>query len=341
MQRGTDWRRSRLLRLAIVVIGRNEGPRLRRCLAPVAGGDVPVVYVDSGSTDGSVALARELGVEVLELEPSSPFTAARGRNEGLATIMRLYPETELVQFVDGDCELVPGWLDRGRRELSSDPRLAVAFGHVRERERERSIYNLLCDLEWAGPVGEAPACGGNAMMRVAALREVGGFDARLIAGEEPELSLRLRRANWRIVRFDADMVLHDAAMTSFAQWWRRALRGGWAYAEGARLHGGSRERHWVRENLSILFWGVLLPAAALLFSWPTHGWSLLLFGAHAALGLRIQARSVRAGLPVREARLQAFFTVVAKLPQAIGQLQFALLGLLGRRRDAIDWRVAG
>ncbi len=341
MQRKTYTPGSRLLRLAVVVIGRNEGVRLRRCLEPIAGGACLVIYVDSGSTDGSVDLARRLGVEVVELDRSAPFTAARGRNEGLARIIQLQPDTELVQFVDGDCELVPGWLERGQVELSCDPRLAVAFGRVRERERDRSVYNLLCDLEWAGPAGEAQSCGGNAMMRVEALREVGGFDPRLIAGEEPELSLRFRRASWRIVRFDADMVLHDAAMTSFAQWWRRALRGGWAYAEGARLHGRSPERHWVRENLSISFWGVLLPAVALLFAWPTHGASLLLFGAHVALCARVAARGARAGLPLREARLQAVFTVIAKLPQAIGQLQFTLLRLLGRHRRAIDWRVAG
>lgn len=330
-----------LTRLAIVVIGRNEGSRLRRCLESISCGEVPVIYVDSCSTDGSAELARELGADVVELDSTVPLTAARGRNEGLAQATRRHPETEFVQFVDGDCELVPGWLERGVRELSDDPRLAVAFGRVRERERDRSVYNLLCDLEWAGPVGEAWSCGGNAMIRVESMREVGGFDARLIAGEEPELSLRFRRAGWRIVRFDADMVLHDAAMTNFAQWWRRALRGGWAYAEGASLHGDSPERLWVRENASIVFWGALLPLAAFLLAWPTHGASLLLLGAHAVLGARIHVRGVHSGLPGREARLQAFFTVIGKLPQAVGQLQFALLRLLGRRRRVIDWRVAG
>lgn len=328
-------------RVAIVVIGRNEGQRLRRCLQPIAGGRAPVVYVDSGSSDGSVELARGLGVQVVELDAARPFTAARARNEGMAKVAELHPEVELVQFVDGDCELVPGWLERGARELAADPRLAVAFGGVRERERERSVYNLLCDLEWRGPAGEARSSGGNAMMRARAFREVGGFDAGLIAGEEPELSLRLRRAGWRIVRFDADMVLHDAAMTRFGQWWRRAQRGGWGYAEGAFLYAGSPERVWVRENASILFWGALVPGAALLLAWPTRGGSLLLLGGHALLAARIRARGTRAGLPAREAGLQAVFTVLGKFPQAIGQLQFAALRLLRRRRTVVDWRVAG
>lgn len=338
---GTGTRGHDLSRVAIVVIGRNEGARLRRCLEPLASGIAPVIYVDSGSTDDSVGLARTLRVDVVQLDPAAPFTAARARNEGLAEILRRYPGVEFVQFVDGDCEVAPGWIDRGVRELSDDAHLAVAIGHVRERERDRSVYNLLCDLEWKGPVGQVKSCGGVAMMRVAALRRVGGFNAQLIAGEEPELSLRLRRAGWRLVRFDAEMVLHDAAMTSFAQWWRRALRAGWAYAEGATLHAGSSERHGGRESASILFFGALLPGAALLFAWPTRGASLLFLGAHALLWARIRAGGIRSGLPAREARLQAFFTVLGKLPQAIGQLQFALLRVVGRRRRVIDWRSAG
>ena len=43
--------------LGIVIIGRNEGDRLIRCIASV-GDEALVIYVDSGSTDESVAAAR-------------------------------------------------------------------------------------------------------------------------------------------------------------------------------------------------------------------------------------------------------------------------------------------
>lgn len=329
-------------RVAIVVIGRNEGPRLARSLEAAVRESVPVVYVDSGSSDGSVALARRLGVAAVELDPRTAFTAARGRNEGLAAVLAAHPDTELVQFVDGDCELVVGWLEQGARTLSTDPRLAATFGRVRERNREASVYNLLCDLEWRGPPGEARSCGGNAMMRVEAVRQVNGFDGTLIAGEEPELSLRLRRAGWRLFRCDRDMVLHDAAMTRFGQWWRRAVRAGWAYAEGAWLHGASPERHFVRESASILFWGVIVPGLALGAAWPTGGASVLVAAlGYAVLGVRIGTRAIRRGLSMREASLLAAFTVLAKFPQAIGQLQFAALRVRGRGRRLVDWRAAG
>lgn len=328
-------------RLAIVVIGRNEGERLRRCLDSAVGNAARVVYVDSGSTDGSQRLARDRGASVVELDASLPFTAARARNEGLAAALRLEPDLGVVQFVDGDCELVPGWLERGRRELDSHPRAAVVCGRVRERERSRSVYNLLCDLEWDAPQGDAGACGGNAMIRVEAFLQVGGFDPRLIAGEEPELSVRLRGRGWRIFRCAEDMVLHDAAMLRFAQWWRRALRAGWAYAEGAALHARSPHPHWVRENLSISFWGALVPGAALLLALPTRGASLLLLAGYPVLGARIYGRAVRAGVSAPEARLQALFTVIGKFPQALGQAQYAVLRALGRRRRVVDWRGAG
>jgi glycosyltransferase involved in cell wall biosynthesis len=328
-------------RLAVVVIGRNEGDRLGRCLDSVLGFGVPVVYVDSGSTDGSVLRARDRGADVLQLDPSTPFSAGRARNEGLERAVARCPTLEFIQFVDGDCELVPGWLEVAARELDARPEVAAICGRIRERDRERSVYNRLCDLEWQAPAGEAKACGGNTMVRVVAFREAGGFLPALIAGEEPELCLRLRRRGWTILRRDEDMVWHDADMTSFVQWWRRCVRAGWGYAEAAAMHGAAPERHCVRDNLRILFWGAALPTGALLLAAPTAGLSLLpLAAAYPLLGMRIYARAVRGGMTPRDARLQALFIVLAKFPQVVGQAQFVALRALRRRRRVVDWRVA-
>src|SRR6476660_3526039 len=83
--------------VAVVAIGRNEGERLQRCLESVRPQCETIVYVDSGSDDGSVDLARGLGVEVVELDMSIPFTAARARNEGLRRLRELRPSLEYVQ----------------------------------------------------------------------------------------------------------------------------------------------------------------------------------------------------------------------------------------------------
>src|SRR3990167_5804095 len=219
--------------IGVVVIGRNEVERLERCLASLVGAAGKIVYVDSGSTDASVPMAQGLGVEVVALDMSRPFTAARARNEGFACLQRLQPDIHFVQFVDGDCEVVDDWLAKAQAFLCEHPAVAVVCGRRRERFPQRSIYNRMCDLEWDTPVGEAKACGGDALMRADAFAAVKGFRADLIAGEEPELCVRLRAIGWKVWRLGEEMTLHDAAMTHFSQWWQRTLRGGHAFAEGA------------------------------------------------------------------------------------------------------------
>ncbi|WP_445241601.1 glycosyltransferase family A protein [Microcoleus vaginatus] len=172
--------------VGLVAIGRNEGQRLRQCLVSATDKVARVVYVDSGSTDGSLELARSLGADTVELDLSIPFTAARARNEGFARLLELAPDIEFVQFVDGDCEVVDGWIDRAYNELAAKPEVAAVCGRRRERYPEASIYNQLCDIEWDTPIGETKACGGDSMMRASAFQQVEGFNPALIAGEEPE-----------------------------------------------------------------------------------------------------------------------------------------------------------
>lgn len=324
--------------VGLVAIGRNEGERLQQCLRSVVGQVPHIVYVDSGSTDGSVALAQDLGVDVVELDLSIPFTAARARNAGFERLLQRYPHLEGVQFVDGDCEVVPGWLQRAWQELSSSPQQAVVCGRRRERFPERSLYNQLCDIEWNTPIGEASACGGDAMMRVSAFRSVGGFNSTLIAGEEPELCVRLRQRGWKIARLDAEMTRHDAQMMQFGQWWRRSLRAGHAYAEGAFLHGKPPERHWVKECRSILLWGLLVPLLTLALFLPTQGVSLLLLSGYPLMTARIAQSFQRRGFSARLSWLYAAACMLSKFPNAQGFLQFHFRRCSGRSQPLIEYK---
>ena len=327
-----------LQRVGLVAIGRNEGERLRQCLDSVIGKVARIVYVDSGSTDGSVELARSLGVDVVELDLSIPFTAARARNAGFAHLLQANSQIEFVQFVDSDCEVAPGWLDYALAQLEANPNVAVVCGRRRERFPEQSIYNRLCDIEWDTPVGEAKACGGDSMMRVAAFQQVGGFNPTLIAGEEPELCVRIRQNGGKILRLDAEMTRHDAQMMRFGQWWKRMLRGGHAFAEGAWLHGRTPERHWVKESRSIWIWGLLVPLLALGLAWPTKGWSLLLLGGYPLMAYRISRYMQQQGLKAKDAWLYGLFCMLGKIPQLQGQLQFHINRLLGRRNVLVEYK---
>lgn len=315
-----------------VVIGRNEGDRLAACLASLRGRVRRVIYVDSGSTDGSVQAARAAGAEVVELDLSRPFTAARARNAGLA---RIYGSgAAYVQLVDGDCTVDPDWIATAAAFLEARPDVAVACGRRRERHPERSVYNRLCDREWDTPPGEALACGGDALMRLRALEQVGGFDPALIAGEEPELCQRLRRAGWTIWRLDAEMTCHDADMHRFGQWWRRSRRAGYAFAEGAQLHGRGPDRFWRRETLRALSWGAALPLLTLGLALFISPWALLLLLAYPAQVVRLALRDGGG----REAWEAAFFTVLGRFPEAQGALEYHIRRLIGHRRGILEYK---
>lgn len=330
-----------MARVGVVAIGRNEGERLRRCLASLDPVARPTVYVDSGSTDGSPEVARSLGAEVVALDLSLPFTAARARNAGFACLLTLAPEVEYVQFVDGDCEVDPAWIPTATAELDARPQQAVVCGRRRERHPEATVYNRLCDLEWDGPPGETNACGGDALMRVAALKAVGGYRPDLIAGEEPELCVRLRANGWKVVRLAAEMTRHDAAMTRFGQWWRRNVRAGHAFGEVSRMHAGSPFGIWTREARSNRFWGLVVPLVALMAAPFTLGLSLILLLGYAVLYAKIVRGRRRRGDDARTARLFARYCVLSKFPQAAGQLRFWRDCLFGRTNRLIEYKGPG
>jgi len=326
-------------KVAVIVIGRNEGERLRRCFAALGDRAAATVYVDSGSIDGSVALAQSLGVDVVELDVSRPFTAARARNAGIERLTQRSPDFEFVQFVDGDCELSMGWLEAGEDVLRDDPNLVAVFGQLRERHPEKSIYNRLCQVEWnLAPIGLADACGGNAMMRLAAVRAAGGFDANLPAGEEGELCLRLRRNGGSIRRIGASMATHDANITRWTQWWARAERFGLAAAEGAFRHGRGAERFHTRNVLKSVITGGVLPILILAVAWPTHGWSLLALLYYPLTALRVARHVHSATVPWRTSLAFGSSVALAKIPQFVGVCRFVLRRLFRRPPRLIEYK---
>ena len=326
--------------MAIVAIGRNEGERLKLCLRAALRDAPIVVYVDSGSADGSAEFARSVGCRVVELEASRPFSAARARNEGFAFVMEHAPDTSFVQFVDGDCELEEGWIERATNTLEEKSLVGIVCGRVREIHPEASVFNRLCDLEWQRPAGELRTAGGRFMARACVFQQVGGFRPDVIAGEDDEFCIRVRRQGWKILMLDAPMASHDAAITSFWQWWRRNRRAGHAYAQVAALHGGGDERYFVRDRRRILIWGLALPVAALAAAPFTHYISLLvllcLYGlqfAHIARGCR------RRGWASRDAWAYGFFTVISRFPALQGLLEYYWRRMRRRPMTIIEYKL--
>ena len=281
--------------VGFVIIGRNEGARLATCISSILKETHLVVYVDSGSVDGSVDMANRYGVGVVELDPTIAFTAARARNTGVEWLRSHFPFLSYIHFVDGDCELVSGWLPAALAAMHAERDLGVVCGRRRERHPGASPYNRLCDREWNTPIGIAETCGGDSLIRMEAFLAAGGFSAELIAGEDDDLCDRVRRAGWRIRRLDSEMTVHDAAMTRFGQWWQRNRRSGYAAAEALVLRGSDNPRLW-RRVISNIVW-------ALPIMWPL--WPVL--------WLRVCMR----GGP-----LEASFITLGKLPHLQGQVDY-------------------
>lgn len=320
----------------VVVIGRNEGERLTACLRSLGSNRRRAVYVDSGSTDGSPEAAADAGVQVVHLDLSIPFTAARARNAGFREAERLWGRLSFVQFVDGDCLLDPEWIGAARAFLLERPDVAVVFGRRHERFPQQSVFNRLCDSEWDGPAGESLECGGDILIRAAAFRAAGLYREDLIAGEEPELCVRLRERNWLVVRLALPMTAHDAAITSVRQWWLRCVRAGHAFVEVALLHRHSPFGIWKRSVMRTLFWGGALPLAALGGA-LMHPASLLLLLLYP---LQVWRLARRDGYAAPGSLERALFGMLGKFAELQGMLRFLLGRLAGRQRRLIEYKTA-
>jgi glycosyltransferase involved in cell wall biosynthesis len=323
-------------KFGVVVIGKNEGERLRTCInslrntAPTA-----TIYVDSGSSDGSVGWATLKHVVVVELDLTFPFTAARARNAGFECLKSLAPDLKYVQFVDGDCELFGEWPSQAISFLADHADTCAVFGRRRERYPNASIYNYLCDLEWNVPVGEARSFGGDVMIRTDALRQSGGYRDDLIAGEEPELCVRLRAHGWHIWRIDGEMTLHDAAITRFSQWWKRNVRSGHAFAQGAYLHGATQERHWVWETFRAVFWGIALPLVCTISTISFPPWGTL---AWVIFPAQIARRTATDTGPLRRRLKIGCLETAVRFAEAQGIAKFLLSRIFGWQTKLIEYK---
>jgi len=297
-----------------------------------------IIYVDSGSTDESVVYAGNQDVEVLQLDMSIPFSAARARNEGFFFLLMKYPDLQYIQFIDGDCELDLSWLTTAVEFLNTNVSYAITAGRRKEQYPERSIYNQLCDIEWNTPVGETKASGGDFLVRVTAFQEVNGFNSSVIAGEEPELCYRLRQKGWRIYRINHLMTMHDAAITKFSQWWRRAIRSGHAYAHVAFLHRRDEECYQFKDCLRIWVWGLLIPVLLVVAAFLHTLFIPLIPVLYFIQFLRIYRGGKKSIKNVKIAMWNAWFLLIIKFPQVWGQIIFFSKQITNRKPEIIEYK---
>lgn len=325
--------------LGIVVIGRNEGERLRGCFQSLDISFEQVIYVDSGSTDNSLELAQSFGVEIVNLDPAIPFSAGRARNEGFAKLLEKKPKVKYVQFIDGDCQLVGNWLSVAFKFLSSYAEYAIVVGRCKEINPEISVYNRFCDIEWHRPTGEVKECGGIFCVKTDAFELSGGFNPEIVAGEEPELCYRLRRRGWKVNRLDCEMVMHDAAIYSFSQWWKRTVRSGHAYAQVFWLHGWQRPYYNLKNCFRIWFWALLVPVSVCIAVYVLGLKCLCLFLLYPLSAYRIAHSKVKEiKCTAKNGGMYAFFIIVGRWAQLLGQLKFIVRKTLIKQVKIVEYK---
>ena len=330
--------------IGVVVIGRNEGARLVKCLESVVAPGRSVVYVDSGSTDDSVVMAQAMGVAVLELDTSTPFCAARARNAGFELLTQCHSHVEFIQFVDADCEITQDWFSTAIQVFASRSEVAIVVGLLNERFPEASIYNRIGEVEWNfSGTGEVKSVGGVFMVRREAFESVSGFNITLTAGEEPELCHRLSQKGWIFLRLNQRMAWHDLAMTRFSQWWTRQVRNGYGSAYVGELFGLPA---FQRNNLRVRAWAIwlialplvgmvigittgvlagLLSALTILLIWP-------------AQVVRVAVRNVHKLHSLSLALAYAFFIMMAYFPQMVGQAKYFADRVRKRSNRLIEYK---
>jgi GT2 family glycosyltransferase len=326
--------------VAFVVIGRNEGERLKKGLLAIQSLclDSPVVYVDSGSSDDSVAFAESLNLLTVELDMSIPFTAARARNSGFERLMQDYPEISYVQFMDGDCELLSGWIEAAVAKLEANQNIGIVSGRRTERYPEVSIYNELIDIEWNTPIGETLAVLGDMCVKVEAFKKVNGFDETIIAAEDDDFCLRTKKAGFKTFRIDADMSLHDANILTLSQWFRRSKRGGHGYANIHHIHGHPPLNYFQRQIKSVVFWGFIAPLGFLVCLFYAPLIALLFFLAYSASIVGAILRKKKEKKPLKTAIYYGILIFTGKVPEFIGMLQFYKNHLLSNKHQLIEYK---
>ena len=319
--------------IGIVIIGRNEGDRLRASLDSALTTKFTVVYIDSGSNDSSIQIARAKNIPTLELQNNEPFTAARARNSGFKFIKELYPNIKYVQFLDGDCQLIEGWIPQGVSYLKKHWEIAIVTGDLHEMEAKETIYNNLCELEWRKDPGEIKACGGNFLIKSEPFQKLGGFKSNIIAAEEEEFCSRLRREGWKIYHLCHPMAIHNASMHHISEWFHRSVRTGYAFAQSLYEN---IEPH-TKEYYSTLFWGLLFPIGVVLcwYVYGSHALDLLFL--YPVLAFKIYWKK-RKTWTERESIIYSIFCVIGKFPNVIGLLKYHLDRLRGKFRGTMDYK---
>lgn len=197
--------------ISFIVIGKNEGWKLKLCFDSILNvvqkdeiNAYEVVYVDSRSSDDSIALAKTYpNIRVFLV--TGECNAGVGRNIGAKEALG-----NILFFIDGDMELQPNFLKNVL--CDNDKRLVYPF-------ISGLHLDMLYDTSWKfrySQLENHPPCdeiwmittGGLFMVERKYWEELGGIDTRLRANEDYDFGLRMFERGVKMCRKCQLLVKH-------------------------------------------------------------------------------------------------------------------------------------
>ncbi|TDT72439.1 glycosyl transferase family 2 [Hypnocyclicus thermotrophus] len=318
----------------IVIIGLNAEKTIVRCLNSIEGvikvnsdKKIKVYYVDGGSVDNTLLLvSRYKFVNILKFNKKNPTPGAQ-RNFGWQQ-----GKGEYVQFIDSDTTLELSWFNEALNFIKKDDKIGAVCGKRVELYPYISFYNWIGNIEWNPKFGNVLEFGGDVFIKREVLEKTNGYKDSLIAGEDPELSYRIRNLGYKILKIDRVMTYHDLAMINFRQYLKRSFRSGYAFAEINYMYkdmwGQELKRILVRGGISLILFII-----ALLF--VIIDYRITLFAILSSLLLLFRPRlflvskfMILYNLNKDEGKKYAWHVSLVVLPQFLGSIRFYLGKLL-------------
>lgn len=307
--------------VSCVVIGLNCEKTLAACLQSVQAIDyvkpIEIIYVDSGSADRSVSVAKSVkGVAVIELNLKKP-TPGRTRNAGW-----IAAKGEWIQFYDSDTIAEVNWIMSAIKNIEADT--GAIFGILKEARPDRNRFHFIADLEWQRPASSAKFFGGNVLVKRSILEKTRGFDEGLIAGEDPELAVRIRSMRYKIKGIGEAMCRHDVDIESIGQYLRRAYRTGCAYALAGPKMLKNGENVWSLKMIKIIVKCVSILALAGLSLFPGfHAFILLALAINFYPLIKIVKFRRQFKISLKDAASYGLHCSVVFWPQFFGILKYS------------------
>lgn len=259
-------------RVAVVVLNWNGWRDTVACIESLRNLDVVprVIVVDNGSTDDSPDHIRSRApwVRLVRLPSNRGF--AGGMNAGIAVALNENPDLDYVWVLNNDTLAEPSTLSRMVALAESDSRIGIVGSRLVDADGSGRIqaFGGGAVNRWLGTTSTyvrppTKDCehliGASLLLRRSLLQQVGGFDERYFFFlEDTDLSVRARRAGWRLAVAEDATVIHRRGASIDDGSAFRSLRSDLSVARSSAVFVSSLGLPWQATAIPLRLVGMLV-----------------------------------------------------------------------------------